>query len=188
MCSSQLFLHMRRDARNCLAFIRRSKKANSPQKLSARRSARTILLITGFFLTSPFSFAQIIGNHPAVYDARGILLSWKSWRDALDLEVNWYLKCPVENGYPRFVYMTFMDGRYRLIEKRPSLIPATQNGMGIISYLKWHEFAGRKDPRLVRMARYMGDYLVKEALTPETGKYPRFSRSTGWSGKFPQPA
>jgi len=33
----------------------------------------------------------------------------------------------------------------------------------------------------------MGDYLVKEALTPDTGKYPRFSRSTGWREKFPQP-
>jgi hypothetical protein len=33
----------------------------------------------------------------------------------------------------------------------------------------------------------MGDYLVKEALTPDTGKYPRFSRSTGWSTRFPQP-
>jgi hypothetical protein len=33
----------------------------------------------------------------------------------------------------------------------------------------------------------MGDYLVKEALTPDSGKYPRFTRSTGWRAKFPQP-
>jgi hypothetical protein len=33
----------------------------------------------------------------------------------------------------------------------------------------------------------MGDYLVKESLTPDTGKYPRFTRSTGIREKFPQP-
>ena len=131
--------------------------------------------------------AQTIGNHPARYDAHGILLPWAPWRDALEREVNWYLHCPVENGYPRFVFMTFMDGNYNAIGRKPSFIPATQNGMGIISYLKWHAFTGRKDPRVLQIARYMGDYLVKEALTPDTGKYPRFSRSTGWRAKFPQP-
>ena len=33
----------------------------------------------------------------------------------------------------------------------------------------------------------MGDYLVKENLTPDEGKYPRFPRSTGIRLKFPQP-
>ncbi len=145
------------------------------------------LLALALSWTSLSSGAEMVGNHPAVRDERGILLPWMPWRPALEREVAWYLKCPVEHGYPRFVYMTFMDGDYRLIEKRPSFIPATQNGMGIISYLKWHDFTGRKDPRLVQMARYLGDYLVKEAITPDTGKYPRFSRSTGWAGKFPQP-
>ena len=131
--------------------------------------------------------AQTIGNHPAVYDAHGLLQPWTPWRDAIDREVAWYLKCPVEQGYPRFVYMTFMDGNYQAIARKPSFIPATQNGMGIISYLKYYAYTGKKDPRLLQMARSMGDYLVKEALTPDTGKYPRFSRSTGWRDKFPQP-
>ena len=131
--------------------------------------------------------AQTIGNHLAVYDERGMLQPWTSWRDAIDREVNWYLKCPVEHGYPRFVYITFMDGNYKAIEKKPSFIPATQNGTGIISYLKYYAYKEKKDPRLLQMARYMGDYLVKEAITPDTGKYPRFSRSTGWRDKFPQP-
>ena len=60
--------------------------------------------------------------------------------------------------------------------KAMKTIPATQNGMGIISYLKYYAYQGRKDARLLQMARYMGDYLVKEALTPDTGKWPRFSR------------
>jgi hypothetical protein len=34
----------------------------------------------------------------------------------------------------------------------------------------------------------MGDYLVKEALTPNSGKYPAFTRSTGARDEFPQPA
>ncbi len=144
-------------------------------------------VLLGLSMLPGFAEGQKIGNHEAIYDERGILKPWTPWRDALEREVNWYLKCPVQNGYPRFVYMTFMDGHYEMMPRKPSFIPATQNGMGIISYLKWHEFTGRKDARLIRIARYMGDYLVKEALTPDTGKYPRFSRSTGWSTKFPQP-
>ena len=81
--------------------------------------------------SEPSSFK--IGNHYAVYDSKDILQPWTSWTDALRREVNWYLKCPVENDYPRFVYMTFMDGNYQPIDKRPSFIPATQDGMGIIS-------------------------------------------------------
>lgn len=131
--------------------------------------------------------AQNIGNHPAVYDAHGTLLPWTPWQDAIEREVNWYLKCPVENGYPRFVYTTFMDGFYRPQAKNATFIPATQDGMGIISYLKYYAYSGKKDPRVLQMARYMGDYLVKEANTPAEGKYPRFTRSTGWRDKFPQP-
>jgi len=132
--------------------------------------------------------AQTIGNHRAVYDAHGALLPWSPWRDAIQREVNWYLNCPVEHGYPRFVYTTFMDGNYEPLAENASFIPATQDGMGIISYLKYYAWQGKKDPRVLRIARYMGDYLVKEGNTPDEGKYPRFSRSTGWRGKFPQPA
>jgi hypothetical protein len=132
--------------------------------------------------------AQNIGNHPAAYDQQGVLLPWTPWRDAIQREVNWYLNCPVENGYPRFVYTTFMDGNYQPMAKNASFIPAMQDGMGIISYLKYHAYQGKKDPRVLRIARYMGDYLVKEANTPDEGKYPRFIRSTGWRAKFPQPA
>ena len=128
-----------------------------------------------------------IGNHRAVYDSRGMLSPWTSWSDALNREMNWYLACPIEKGYPRFVTMTFMDGDYQAIAKRVDTIPAMQNGMGIISYLKYYAWSGRKNPKILEFARYMGDYLVKESLTPDTGKYPRFTRSTGVRGKFPQP-
>jgi hypothetical protein len=80
-----------------------------------------------------------------------------------------------------------MDGDYHAIANRTSLIPATQDGMGIISYLKYYAYKRKQDPRSLQMARYLGDYLVKEAVTPDTGKYPRFSRSTGWQARFPQP-
>lgn len=129
-----------------------------------------------------------IGNHHAVYDSKGMLLPWTSWTDALDREVNWYLRCPVENGYPRFVYTTFMDGDYKAIVRRTDIIPSMQNGMGITSYLKYYAWSGKKNPKLLEFAKYMGDYLVKESLTPDTGKYPRFTRSTGIREKFPQPA
>ena len=146
-----------------------------------------LLLVVVSLVSGRADPVPTIGNHPAVYDERGMLQPWTSWDDAINREVNWYLKCPVEHGYPRFVYLTFMDGNYKAITNRPSFIPATQNGMGIISYLKYYAYKGRKDPRLLQMARDMGDYLVKEARTPDTGKYPRFSRSTGWQEKFPQP-
>jgi len=144
---------------------------------------RLLLLLT-VTLAAP---AQTIGNHPAIYDAHGTLLPWTPWRDAIEREVNWYLNCPVEHGYPRFVYITFMDGNYEPLPENASFIPATQDGMGIISYLKYYAWQGKKDPRILRMARYLGDYLLKEANTPDEGKYPRFPRSTGWRGKFPQP-
>lgn len=129
----------------------------------------------------------MLGNHKPVYGSMGVLEPWTNWNDALNREVEWYLRCPVEHGYPRFVTVTFLDGNYQPIEKRPSFIPATQNGMGIISYLKYYDYTGRKNAKLLAMARFMGDYLVKESLTPDEGKYPRFTRSTGWRDRFPQP-
>jgi len=145
------------------------------------------LRLLSLLAVTPAAPAQTIGNHPAIYDAHGTLLPWTPWRDAIQREVNWYLNCPVEHGYPRFVYITFMDGNYDPLPKNDTFIPATQDGMGIISYLKYYAWQGRKDPRVLQVARYMGDYLVKEGNTPDEGKYPRFPRSTGLSGKFPQP-
>jgi hypothetical protein len=131
--------------------------------------------------------AQTIGHHPAVRDAHGTLLPWTSWTDAIDREMAWYLNCPIEQGYPCFVWMTFMDGHYRPDAGRADFIPATQNGMGIISYLKYYQRGGRRNAKVLQWARFMGDYLVEACNTPDTGKYPRFTRSTGWRAKFPQP-
>jgi hypothetical protein len=129
----------------------------------------------------------MIGNHKPRYDAHGVLLPWTSWGDAIDREMQWYLKCPREHGYPRFVSVTFMDGNFQPIEKRKDFIPSMQDGMGIISYLKYYNSRGARDPKWLQVARYMGDYLVKESLTPNTGKWPRFTRSTGCRECFPQP-
>src|ERR1039457_5655161 len=152
-----------------------------------RSKGAVSLLFCCLCLCSDWALADPIGNHPAVYDSRGILQPWTSWSDALDREVNWYLKCPWTNGYPRFVVMTFMDGSYNPRRDRPDSIPAMQNGMGIISYLKYYAWSGRKNPRLLDIARSMGDFLVKENLTPDAGKYPRFPRSTGHRFCFPEP-
>ena len=129
----------------------------------------------------------VIGNHPAVFNSEGILQPWTSWTDAITREMNWYFSCPMENGYPRFVVMTFMDGNYEPVAKRQDFIPAMQNGMGIISYLKYDAWTHNSNPKTLEFARLMGDFLVKESLTPDTGKYPRFTRSTGIREKFPQP-
>jgi len=126
-------------------------------------------------------------SHLAIYDKNGLLLPWTSWQDALAREMDWYLKCPLENGYPRFMTHTFMDGDYKLFRDWKTIIAPTQDGMGIISYLKYYYYTGKKNPEILRFAKYMGDYLAKENITPDAGKYPLFSRSTGWSGAVPQP-
>ncbi len=131
--------------------------------------------------------AKILCSHKAVYDKRGTLLPWTSWRDVLEREMRRYLACPFEKGYPRFVLYTFLDGDFRLFRDWKTLIPATQDGMGIISYLKYYRFTGRQNAEVLRFARLMGDYLVREAVTPADGKYPHFNRSTGWAGVAPQP-
>ena len=98
--------------------------------------------------------------------------------------MDWYQNCPIgTNGYPVLIYTTFMTHKYK--PYRTDTIPCTQLGMGIISYLKYFYYTGRADPKVLKWARYMGDYLVKETLTPAQGKYPRFTRSTGHHTDFP---
>src|ERR1035437_1462728 len=156
-------------------------------EISARLTGGTLLHVCGLCFVLRAASAQTIGNHPAVYNARGILQPWTSWSNALEREVSWYSKCPWTNGYPRFVVMTFMDGNFNPRQDRPDSIPAMQNGTGIISYLKYYAWSRRKNPKLLEIARSMGDFLVKENLTPDEGKYPRFPRSTGHRFCFPQP-
>ena len=98
--------------------------------------------------------------------------------------MNWYLKAPVnEHGYPSYVCFTFMDEHYQAY--RNDFIPAMQNGMGIISYLKYWEYKGKTNQKVLDVARKMGDYLVKEANTANEGVYPNFTRSTGVYTEWP---
>jgi hypothetical protein len=98
--------------------------------------------------------------------------------------MDFYLKCPVDShGYPIFAFTTFMGGDYKV--SRMDTIPCTQNGMGILSYLKYWEFTGKAEPKVLEWAKKMGDYLVTETLTPSKGAWPRFTRSTGFYMDFP---
>jgi hypothetical protein len=127
-----------------------------------------------------------IAGHEARFDAEGRLAPWTSWNAALDLEMNFYQGCPSDRGYPRFAFVTFLDANWDPIAERTDTIPATQIGMGILSYLKFYELRGKRDAGYLDTARAMGDYLVREALTPQSGRYPSFSRSTGKRDQFPQ--
>lgn len=126
-----------------------------------------------------------IAGHFARVDGAGRLLPWTSWTTALGRELSFYAQSPLDHGYPRFVVETFLDGDWNPNPARHDTIPATQNGMGIISYLKLHALRGHTETAYLATARAMGDYLVTEALTPDEGKYPRFPRSTGTRGQFP---
>jgi hypothetical protein len=99
--------------------------------------------------------------------------------------MKFYRQCPVDRGYPRFVYVTFLDARFIPFPDRTDSIPATQNGTGILSYLKFFELDAKRDLGYLATARCMGDYLVQEASTPGIGAYPRFTRSTGKQNQFP---
>ncbi len=129
-----------------------------------------------------------LAGHPLRFDALGQLLPWTSWNAALDLEMNFYRQCPLEHGYPRFVSVLLLDGAWIPSADRFDTIPATQNGMGIISYLKYYDLRGGAEPAYLKTACSMGDYLVHETLTPSGGRYPAFTRSTGRRDRFPQPA
>jgi hypothetical protein len=127
----------------------------------------------------------MLAGHSVQFDSAGRLMPWTSWNTALDREMNFYQQCPLDHGYPRFAFTTFMDGGWEPFADRTDTIPATQNGVGILSYLKFYELRGRQDRRFLRTACLMGDYLVNETLTPRAGKYPAFTRSTGKRDQFP---
>jgi hypothetical protein len=127
----------------------------------------------------------VIAGHLARFDAAGHLLPWISWNAALEREMRFYQQCPTDHGYPRFVTETFLDAGWTPDPDRHDTIPAMQNGMGILSYLKFYVMDGNRNADYLNTAKAMGDYLLNEALTPAAGKYPRFTRSTGTRGQFP---
>ena len=128
-----------------------------------------------------------IGWHEAKYndnEKEPKIVPWTTWDDALEREMKWYLNAPInEHGYPSFVHITFMDEKYQCY--RDDFIPATQNGMGIISYIKYWKYKNQSNPKVLEFAKKMGDYLVKEANTRDEGAYPLFTRSTGYFNEFP---
>ena len=136
-----------------------------------------------------------IGWHDAVYDYNSEkipndeksgpkLTPWTTWDNALEREMIWFMNAPVnDHGYPAYVCFTFMNEKYE--NYRNDFIPATQNGMGIISYLKYWRYKGKTNSKVLDVAKKMGDYLIIEANTPNEGKYPGFTRSTGIYGEWP---
>jgi hypothetical protein len=149
-----------------------------------------LALLAAILAFPPTTHAQteerpMIAGHVAHFDAAGHLLPWISWSTALEREMLFYQQCPSDRGYPRFVTETFLEGDWSRVPDRHDTIPATQNGMGILSYLKLYALRERRDAIYLDTARAMGDYLVREAHTPASGRYPRFTRSTGTRGQFP---
>jgi len=130
-----------------------------------------------------------LGHHQVRYARDGSIRPWAAWTDVLDREMRWYEKCPTDHGYPLFTTVTFMDSLYKVQTNRSDSIPAMQNGMGIISYLKYDSFTHHRHKSVLSDAQKMGDYILEQALTPaDPGlKYPRFPRSTGHAGAWPQP-
>jgi hypothetical protein len=133
------------------------------------------------------STPTLIAGHVARFDARGRLEPWTSWHEALALEMQFYRTCPSDRGYPRFAHVTFLDAAWTPHPDRTDTIPATQIGTGILSYLKYADLVPAAAANARATALALGDYLIKESLTPDTGSYPRFTRSTGTRERFPLP-
>ncbi len=129
----------------------------------------------------------VIAGHAARFDRDGRLAAWIPWRDALAREMAFYQSCPSDRGYPRFAYVTFLDAEWRPQADRTDSIPATQCGMGIISYLKYAAWRPESTGFCLAIARGLGNYLVQEANTPDEGRYPLFTRSTGHRDLCPLP-
>jgi hypothetical protein len=83
--------------------------------------------------------------------------------------------------------VTFLDRNWIPHPNRTDTIPATQIGMGILSYLKYAAWCPAAAAPSLSTARALGDYLTNESLTPNAGKYPAFTRSTGTRERFPLP-
>jgi hypothetical protein len=128
-----------------------------------------------------------IAGHEARFDRDGRLEPWISWRETLAREMAFYQSCPSDRGYPRFAYVTFLDAGWQPHADRTDTIPATQSGMGIISYLKYAAWCPESTGLCLNAARGLGNYLVREANTPDAGRYPSFTRSTGKRDRFPLP-
>lgn len=128
---------------------------------------------------------MIIAGHRARLDADGDLAPWAPWLSVLDRELDFYRQCPAERGYPRFVCESFLDEHWVPYPDRSDIIPAMQNGMGILSYLKFAALRGARHGWLTSAACAMGDFLVDVAVTPADGAWPRFPRSTGRRAQFP---
>jgi hypothetical protein len=137
-------------------------------------------------MTNAMSDLPSIAGHEVIFEAPGVLKPWAAWRVALQKEMSFYQQCPLDHGYPRFVCETFLDADWNPSTARTDIIPATQNGLGILSYLKYYEFVGRSEGAYLKSATLMGDYLVHESSTPDAGVFPRFTRSTGRRAQFPQ--
>jgi hypothetical protein len=119
-----------------------------------------------------------IGFHEARSDQNGLLLPWTSWEDALKREMNWYYKAPIGKlGFPVYFYSTFIGDDYKPYKNE--IIPCTQLGMGILSYLKYWEYNGKSDSLPLKYAVRMGEFLADLASTPNAGIYSNFPRSTG---------
>jgi hypothetical protein len=129
--------------------------------------------------------APTYGNHAGTTQGRGRLVPWTTWGDAIARELKFYAACPSVGPYPSFAVASHTDGSCK--PSSNDVIPGMQDGMGILSYLKAYVHGGRADASLLAAAKAMGDYLSKEALTPNTGVYPAVPRSTGIAGAMPQP-
>jgi hypothetical protein len=138
-------------------------------------------------VSSPRTGRTVIAGHEARFDREGRLAPWISWREALAREMAFYRTCPTDRGYPRFAYVTFLDAAWEPQADRTDTIPATQSGMGIISYLKYAAWRPESTGFCLAIARGLGNYLVQEANTPTEGRYPSFTRSTGHRDRCPLP-
>jgi hypothetical protein len=65
------------------------------------------------------------------------------------------------------------------------IIPAMQNGMGILSYLKYYRLTNQTEPQYLATAKLMAEYLISEANTANVGPWANTTRSSGFNWQWP---
>ena len=129
----------------------------------------------------------MLGTQPAHGEGRGHIHAWKGWRDALALHMAWDVApCPEVGGYPLLASATHWGADCNP-DPGDEVIAAMQDATAILSDLAWDTYNQHADPKLLTQTRRYADYLIEQAVTPDSGLWPKVFRSTGTAMTFPMP-
>jgi hypothetical protein len=94
----------------------------------------------------------------------------------------------IESAFNRLLLLNFKDHSVDIriiVPDGEQVIAAMQDGMAIISYMKYYKYLNRYLPGVLLLASRIGDYILNETLTNPSFTYGSFPRSSGLGFEFP---